>query len=84
MWGMFMRVTGGISLVDGGRCPEVAGALVCGTMPVLMIGGVRSVEMAKQESAFPYYFHMPVCIAYPTIVALLPHGAHDALESTIE
>lgn len=46
MWGMFVSVTGGMSLVDGGRWPEVAVAVVCGTMPVLMIGGVSSVEMA--------------------------------------
>jgi hypothetical protein len=47
MWGMFVSVTGGMSLVDGGRCPEVAVAVVCGTIPVLIMGGVRSVEIAE-------------------------------------
>jgi hypothetical protein len=44
--GMFVSVTGGISLVLGGLCAEEAGADVCGRRPVLTMGGCSSVEMA--------------------------------------
>jgi hypothetical protein len=35
-----------MSRVEGGRCVEDAGAEVCGSKPVLTIGGWRSVEIA--------------------------------------
>jgi hypothetical protein len=44
--GMFVSVTGGMSLVLGGLCDEEAGAEVCGSNPVLTIGGCSSVEIA--------------------------------------
>ena len=41
---MFVRVTGGISLDDGGFCE--LGADVCGTRPVLTMGGCSKVAIA--------------------------------------
>jgi hypothetical protein len=43
-----VRVTGGISLAEGGRCPAEAWAAVYGSMPVRTIGGCSSVEMAMR------------------------------------
>jgi hypothetical protein len=43
---MLVNVTGGMSRVDGGLCVEDAGAEVCGSKPVLTIGGCSNVEIA--------------------------------------
>jgi hypothetical protein len=77
-----VRVTGGMSLVDGGRWPDVACAEVYGSMPVLMMGGVSSVEMAGAQLAFPPApAHVP---GWRTIIAVLPYGAHAGLEARVQ
>ena len=46
-WGMFVRVTGGISLAEGSFCaPEVEGY---GRRPVRVIGGWSKVAMASDD-----------------------------------
>ena len=44
---MLVKVTGGMSLVDGGFC-ELCPA-VCGKSPVRIIGGWSRVEMAVEK-----------------------------------
>lgn len=46
MRGMFVRVTGGISLAVGSLCVLDVGAVAFAWRPVLMIGGCSSVDMA--------------------------------------
>jgi hypothetical protein len=70
---MLVSVTGGISLVLGGLCAEDAGAEVCGSKPVLTIGGWRSVEMAIAIS--------PLALLLPAVnVEALTHhsGSHPS------
>lgn len=47
---IFVRVTGGISRVDGGLYP-VEDTAVCGVKPVRTIGGWSRVEMAAKSLA---------------------------------
>ena len=44
-WGILVRVTGGLSFVDGGF--GVPGPVVCGRSPVRTIGGCNKVEIAE-------------------------------------
>lgn len=51
-------------------------------MPVRIIGGVSSVEMAGAQLASPLVPQStPGC---PTIVALLPHSTHARLEARVQ
>lgn len=72
MWGICESVTGGMSLMDGGRWLEEAVAVVWGTMPVRIMGGVRSVEMAEPElalltqSSTPWHVYIHHCCSAPS------------------
>lgn len=44
-WGMFVKVTGGMSLVEGSFC--ALGPEPCGRRPVRTIGGWRRVAIAS-------------------------------------
>ena len=83
MWGMLVRATGGMSLIEGGRCPDGAVAAVWGSIPVLTMGGWRRVEMADRRLA-----QLPACAVrsgcrVPTIVMLLSHRAHVVLVAAV-
>jgi hypothetical protein len=71
MWGMFVKVTGGMSLVDGGLWLEVTEAAVCGSIPVRTIGGWSRVEIAEFCQPVPIYADCALC--YHSALLPSPH-----------
>lgn len=60
-----------MSLVEGGRWLEVAVAVVWGTMPVRIMGGVRSVEIAERGLAIRAYTDMCQGVSSPLLLCSL-------------
>src|SRR6478735_546756 len=90
---MFARVTGGMSLVDGGRwLPDIAVWAVCGSMPVRTMGGWSSVDMAVHVSTTTTTMLQGGSQEWfarrhggPTIVVLLlPQRSHASFECRIQ